>query len=91
MYLRETSLYNFLYRLFKLTKTIKKCYYYVKNNSLRITFKDLDEKTSKLKNYTLNNIDVKCEVQLPNIDVDNITAQCYYGKILDNVYRIIKL
>lgn len=33
--------------------------YYIKNNSLRITFKDLDEKTSKLKNYTLNNVDVK--------------------------------
>lgn len=33
--------------------------YYIKNNSLKITFIDLDEKTSKLKNYTLNNIDVK--------------------------------
>ena len=33
--------------------------YYIKNNSLKITFKDLDGKTSKLKNYTLNNIDVK--------------------------------
>ena len=31
-----------------------------------------------------NNIDVKCEVQLPNIDVSNVMAQCYYGKILDN-------
>lgn len=29
--------------------------YYIKNSSLKITFKDLDEKTSKLKNYTLNN------------------------------------
>ena len=33
--------------------------YYIKNNSLKITFKDLDGKTSKLKNYTLNNVDVK--------------------------------
>ena len=33
--------------------------YYIKNNSLRITFKDLDEKTYKLKSYTLNNVDVK--------------------------------
>lgn len=33
--------------------------YYIKNNSLKITFNDLDGKTSKLKNYTLNNIDVK--------------------------------
>ena len=42
---------------------------------------------NNLNNITMdagNNIDVKCEVQLPNIDVDNITAQCYYGKILDN-------
>lgn len=33
--------------------------YYIKNNSLKITFKNLDEKASKLNNYTLNNIDVK--------------------------------
>ena len=42
---------------------------------------------NNLNNITMdagNNIEVKCEVQLPNIDVDNITAQCYYGKILDN-------
>ncbi len=31
-----------------------------------------------------NNIDVACEVELPNIDVDNITVEVYYGKILDN-------
>ena len=34
--------------------------YYIKNNSLKITFKDLDEKTSKLKNYTLNNFEASC-------------------------------
>ena len=42
---------------------------------------------NNLNNITMdagNNIEVKCEVQLPNIDVDNIIAQCYYGKILDN-------
>ena len=33
--------------------------YYIKNNSLRITFKDLDEKKSNLKSYTLNKVDVK--------------------------------
>lgn len=33
--------------------------YYIKNNCLKITFNDLDGKASKLKNYTLNNIDVK--------------------------------
>ena len=42
---------------------------------------------NNLNNITMdagNNIEVKCEVQLPNISVDNIEAQCYYGKILDN-------
>lgn len=42
---------------------------------------------NNLNNITMdagNNIEVKCDVQLPNIDVNNITAQCYYGKILDN-------
>lgn len=33
--------------------------YYIKNNSLKITFKDLADKTFKLKNYTLNNVDDK--------------------------------
>ena len=31
-----------------------------------------------------NNIEVKCEVELPNIDVSDIKVECYYGKILDN-------
>ena len=42
---------------------------------------------NNLNNITMdagNNIEVQCEVQLPNIDINNITAQCYYGKILDN-------
>ncbi len=42
---------------------------------------------NNLNNITMdagNNIDVKCEVQLPNVDVSNVMAQCYYGKILDN-------
>ena len=42
---------------------------------------------NNLNNITMdagNNIDVKCEVQLPNVDVSNDMAQCYYGKILDN-------
>ncbi len=42
---------------------------------------------NNLDNITMdagNNIDVKCEVQLPNVDVSNVMAQCYYGKILDN-------
>ena len=31
-----------------------------------------------------NNIEVHCAVQLPNISVENITVEAYYGKILDN-------
>ncbi len=31
-----------------------------------------------------NHIEVGCEVQLPNIDVENVTVEAYYGKILDN-------
>ena len=31
-----------------------------------------------------NNIEVGCEVQLPNISEENITVQVYYGKILEN-------
>ena len=30
------------------------------------------------------NIEVGCKVKLPNINKDNIEAQVYYGKILDN-------
>ena len=40
-----------------------------------------------LNNITLdagNNIEVKCKVKLPNINVENIEVQTYYGKILDN-------
>ena len=56
--------------------------------NLYINWKDIKiTQKNNLNNITMdagNNIDVKCEVQLPNIDVNNITAQCYYGKILDN-------
>ena len=31
-----------------------------------------------------NNIKAQCKVKLPNINVENIEAQAYYGKILDN-------
>ncbi len=40
-----------------------------------------------INNITLdagNNIEVKCKVKLPNINVENIEVQAYYGKILDN-------
>ncbi len=42
---------------------------------------------NNLNNITMdagNNIEVRCEVHLPNVDVNNIRVECYYGKILDN-------
>lgn len=42
---------------------------------------------NNLDNITMdagNNIEVSCEVELPNIDVENVTVEAYYGKILDN-------
>ncbi len=45
------------------------------------------QENSNLDNITLdagNNIEVGCEVQLPNIDVENVIVEAYYGKILDN-------
>ena len=45
------------------------------------------EQENNLDNITLdagNNIEVKCSVQVPNIDINNISVQCYYGKILEN-------
>ena len=42
---------------------------------------------NNIDNITLdagNNIEVSCKVALPNIDVENIEAQVYYGQIKDN-------
>ena len=42
---------------------------------------------NNLDNITIdagNNIDVMCSVKLPNISVENIEVQTYYGKILEN-------
>ncbi len=47
----------------------------------------ITQENSNLDNITIdagNNIEVGCEVQLPNIDVENVTVEVYYGKILDN-------
>ena len=56
--------------------------------NLYINWKDIKiTQTNNLDNITIdagNNIEVKCEVELPNVDLDNITVECYYGKILDN-------
>lgn len=42
---------------------------------------------NNLDNITMDagkNIDVSCKIKLPNIKVENIETQVYYGKILDN-------
>ena len=42
---------------------------------------------NNLDNITIdagNNIEVGCEVQLPNVNVENVTVEVYYGKILEN-------
>jgi len=42
---------------------------------------------NNLDNITIdagNNIEVACEVVLPNVDVNNVTVEAYYGRILDN-------
>ncbi len=50
-------------------------------DKIEITQKD------NLENITIdagNQIDVKCMIKLPNIDVNNVNVQVYYGKITDN-------
>ena len=45
------------------------------------------EQSNNLDNISMDagkNIEVACTVKLPNINIDNIEAQVYYGKILDN-------
>ena len=55
---------------------------------LFMNWKDIKiSQVDNMDNITIdagNNIDVACEVELPNIDVENITVEVYYGKILDN-------
>ena len=51
-----------------------------KDVNIRQTEEDLDNITIDAG----NKIEVGCEVELPNIDVNNVTVQVYYGKILEN-------
>ena len=57
-------------------------------NDLYRNWKDIKiEQINNLDNITMdagNNIEVHCSVELPNIAVEHIEAQAYYGKILDN-------
>ena len=57
-------------------------------NELYANWEDIViEQNNNLDNISMDagkNIDVSCMVKLPNINVENIEAQVYYGKILDN-------
>ena len=57
-------------------------------HNLFLNWKDIKlSQINNLDNITIdagNNIEVKCEVELPNIDKENIEVEVYYGKILDD-------
>ena len=55
---------------------------------LYMNWKDIKiTQVDNLDNITIdagNHIEVACEVELPNINIENIVVEVYYGKILDN-------
>ncbi len=57
-------------------------------NDLYVNWNDIEiTQNNNLDNISMDagkNIEVACSVKLPNINVDNIETQAYYGKILDN-------
>ena len=57
-------------------------------NELFTNWKDIKiAQINNLDNITMdagNNIEVACEVTLPNIDVNNVAVEAYYGKIHEN-------
>ena len=57
-------------------------------NDLFTNWKDIKiTQSNNLDNITIdagNQIAVECEVELPNISEDNVSVECYYGKILEN-------
>ena len=77
---------NLTKKYYKNVDTVAEYNLWKKN--LYINWKDIKiTQTNNLDNITIdagNNIEVKCEVELPNVDLDNITVECYYGKILDS-------
>ena len=58
----------------------KELYTNWKDVKIRQTENDLDNITIDAG----NKIEVGCEIELPNIDVNNVTVEVYYGKILEN-------
>ena len=79
-----------------LAKLTKKYYSNIDNvaeyntwkKDLYTNWKDIKiNQTNNLDNITVdagNKIEVGCEVELPNIDIENIEVEVYYGKILEN-------
>ncbi len=57
-------------------------------NDLYTNWKDIKiTQVNNLDNITIdagNKIEVACEVELPNVDINNINVEVYYGKILEN-------
>ena len=83
LYLPLCNLYdNFYSKLDKVTEfNAWKEDLYRNWDDIKITRENnLDNATIDAGNY----IDVKCKVSLPNISVDNIQAQVYYGRIEEN-------
>lgn len=84
---------NLYMPLAKLTNTfytdLEKVTQYVKwKEELYSNWGDIKlQQVNNLEDITIdagNNIEVHCEVTLPNIKVENIEAEVYYGKILEN-------
>ena len=84
LYMPLCNLYNKYYsNLDKVTE------YNLWKNELYNNWEDITivQEKNNLDNITIdagNNIDVKCKVRLPNINVENIEAQVYYGRIQEN-------
>ena len=71
-----------------LAKLTKKYYLDIDNVAEYNNWKDIKiTQTDNFDNITIdagNKIEVGCEVELPNIDIENIEVEVYYGKILEN-------
>ncbi len=79
-----------------LAKLYKKYYTNIENvaeynawkKDINTNWKDIKiTQINNLDNITIdagNKIEVSCEVELPNINVENIEVEVYYGKILEN-------
>lgn len=83
LYIPLCNLYNDYY-----SNLVKVTEYDMWKNELYNNWEDIKiTQENNLDNITIdagNFIDVRCKVSLPNISVDNIEAQVYYGRIDDN-------